>query len=208
MSNLIITPDLHHNSWDKHRYNIILPSEPSPFGNTTGVITFKHKKLKGNIAFCYCYSKNISIQKSKKYKCTIWAKTNDPNWNILMYTGNNQQTRLGRVITNQIKVPSDNNWVKLTWEFINPSHSRVECISFRFNGNARSTQYVHSLYNPVLTEVVETKTEETKTEETKTEETKTEETKTEETKTEETKTEKLKLRKLNLLQKIYQVPFL
>ncbi len=84
MSNLLSPSDLRHRYWNKTSYNVLLKTQNNPARNTTGVITFRQKR---NSSYCYCYVNNTAKMKpGKKYRCTIWAKTNYTNWRVRLYT--------------------------------------------------------------------------------------------------------------------------
>ena len=168
MTNLIRIYDLTDKYWNKETYNVMLPPENNPYGNKNGVVTFRFKKKS---SYCYSYLSNLTMIPRRKYTCTLWVKTDDPAFRVQMYTGHNKQK--GRVWGKPILAPI-NNWVKLTWHFVNPAGSKAYCVSFRLRGNNNSRYRSHSLYNPVIVPFGTEINEENKTEENKTEENKTE----------------------------------
>jgi len=153
MTNLISYPDLNHRVWKKTwRHLKRIDSVPSPNNTTSDVIGFQQKIERGYYGYCFCYSSIANTEYSKTYTVSIWSRTNNPNFNVTLYTLNNSSDRQSKYTFYAAKkVTGDSQWHKLSWEFTNPVNLKTKSVNFRLHGGHTGQNY---LYNPVLLEKV------------------------------------------------------
>ena len=160
MSNLVIYPDLNHNSWSRS-FTYLNKRSPttSPESSTDGVITFRMKR---SVGFAFCYSEIAPTEFNKEYHYKIWMKSTSPNTRIrayrVNYTDKSQRVRytFGSIQT----VPADGQWHQFTWTFNNTSQIRGKSLSFIIYGN---TGVNYSLWKPEINLVVQLNEESTST---------------------------------------------
>lgn len=144
MSNILNNSDITNKSnWNATTHNYVYNrSYYNPSRQRNGVVAFRHKSRTGNsLSYINSLENNISLLKGGTYKISVWARTNDRDWKICVYSTNFESVfrttdRRGR-------------WKKYEWE-ITPTEN-ISKISFKFDGNRYSYRRFHALYLPQAT---------------------------------------------------------
>lgn len=138
-TNIVTNTDL-ITGWDRNSYNagIVQNDGANPPGVASSFNNFSfYDNNTDGYSYWFSYGDYLPAKvQGALYRTTVWTKTRDKNFNINMYTADNSE--VGRVSSDNVTIPSDQQWYRPSWIWQNPTNSQSKSLSFNYTfGNSQ-----------------------------------------------------------------------